>query len=109
MLQSHLRFLGGAGTHGRGPRSRLLDDGGALLGGPQQQLHLCLPGGAGTTGAGLAAGCPTMAVPFFGDQAFWGEMCRRSGVGPAPVPVERLTVEALLEGLGFLARPEVRP
>ena len=62
----------------------------------------------GTTGAGLAAGCPTMAVPFFGDQAFWGEMCRRSGVGPAPVPVERLSVEALLEGLAFLARPEVR-
>ena len=62
---------------------------------------------AGTTGAGLAAGCPTMAVPFFGDQAFWGEMCRRSGVGPAPVPVERLSVEALLEGLAFLARPEV--
>ena len=48
-----------------------------------------------------------MAVPFFGDQAFWGEMCRRSGVGPAPVPVERLSVEALLKGLAFLARPEV--
>jgi hypothetical protein len=62
---------------------------------------------AGTTGAGLAAGCPTMTVPFFGDQAFWGEMCRRSGVGPAPVAVERLTVERLAEGLDFLMRPEV--
>ncbi len=64
---------------------------------------------AGTTGAGLAAGCPTMVVPFFGDQAFWGEMCRRSGVGPAPVAVEKLKVEHLTEGLRFLMQPEVRP
>ncbi|EIE23064.1 UDP-Glycosyltransferase/glycogen phosphorylase, partial [Coccomyxa subellipsoidea C-169] len=63
-------------------------------------------GGAGTTGAGLAAGCPTMVVPFFGDQAFWGEMCRRSGVGPAPVAVEKLKVEHLTEGLRFLMQPE---
>ncbi|BDA49996.1 Sterol 3-beta-glucosyltransferase [Coccomyxa sp. Obi] len=65
-------------------------------------------GGAGTTGAGLAAGCPTMAIPFFGDQAFWGEMCRRSGVGPAPIAVEKLTSELLKEGLQFLMRPEVK-
>ncbi|CAL8465481.1 g5017 [Coccomyxa elongata] len=65
-------------------------------------------GGAGTTGAGLAAGCPTMAIPFFGDQAFWGEMCRRSGVGPAPIAVEKLTPELLKEGLQFLMRPEVK-
>ena len=31
-------------------------------------------GGAGTTAIGLAKGCPTVVVPFFGDQAFWG-MC----------------------------------
>lgn len=28
-------------------------------------------GGAGTTAAGLRAGCPTCIVPFFGDQFFW--------------------------------------
>ncbi|MEZ0372819.1 MAG: glycosyltransferase, partial [Candidatus Sericytochromatia bacterium] len=28
-------------------------------------------GGAGTTHAGLAAGVPGLAIPFFGDQAFW--------------------------------------
>ena len=50
---------------------------------------------------------PTMAVPFFGDQAFWGEMCRRSGVGPAPVAVENLSVEVLVEALEHLMQPEV--
>jgi hypothetical protein len=50
-----------------------------------------------------------MAVPFFGDQAFWGEMCRRSGVGPAPIAVEELTVQALAEGLAHLMSPEVSP
>ena len=29
-------------------------------------------GGAGTTAIGLAKGRPTVVVPFFGDQAFWG-------------------------------------
>lgn len=29
-------------------------------------------GGAGTTVAGIASGCPTVIVPFFGDQPFWG-------------------------------------
>jgi sterol 3beta-glucosyltransferase len=30
-------------------------------------------GGAGTTAAGLRAGCPTIIHPFFGDQFFWAE------------------------------------
>ncbi|CAN1131264.1 Sterol 3-beta-glucosyltransferase UGT80A2 [Linum perenne] len=30
-------------------------------------------GGAGTTAAGLKAGCPTTIVPFVGDQPFWGD------------------------------------
>ena len=29
-------------------------------------------GGAGTTAAGIATGRPTVIVPFFGDQPFWG-------------------------------------
>ena len=29
-------------------------------------------GGAGTTAAGIALGRPTVIVPFFGDQPFWG-------------------------------------
>lgn len=30
-------------------------------------------GGAGTTAIGLAKGRPTVVVPFFGDQGFWGQ------------------------------------
>jgi UDP:flavonoid glycosyltransferase YjiC (YdhE family) len=30
-------------------------------------------GGAGTTAIGLAKGRPTVVVPFFGDQGFWGK------------------------------------
>ena len=49
-----------------------------------------------------------MTVPFFGDQAFWGEMCRRAGVGPPPVAIEHLTEQRLLEGLKMLMDPLVR-
>lgn len=31
-------------------------------------------GGAGTTAIGVALGKPTVVVPFFGDQPFWGAM-----------------------------------
>ena len=31
-------------------------------------------GGAGTTAIGLKKGCPTVVVPFFGDQPFWGRL-----------------------------------
>jgi UDP:flavonoid glycosyltransferase YjiC (YdhE family) len=30
-------------------------------------------GGAGTTAIGLAKGRPTVVIPFFGDQGFWGQ------------------------------------
>lgn len=65
-------------------------------------------GGAGTTAAGLKAGCPTMVVPFFGDQPFWGGMCARMGVGAEPVGFKKLTAEKLAEGIKTLIQPEVR-
>ncbi|MCC6905942.1 MAG: glycosyltransferase family 1 protein [Anaerolineae bacterium] len=52
-------------------------------------------GGAGTTGTGLAAGVPAVVVPFFGDQAFWGERLRGAGVSPPAIPHHRLNVESL--------------
>ena len=52
-------------------------------------------GGAGTTAAGLRAGVPTVICPFFGDQPFWGRRVAKLGVGPAPIPQRRLTVDAL--------------
>uniref|UniRef100_A0A0D9V882 Erythromycin biosynthesis protein CIII-like C-terminal domain-containing protein n=1 Tax=Leersia perrieri TaxID=77586 RepID=A0A0D9V882_9ORYZ len=65
-------------------------------------------GGAGTTAAGLVAGCPTTVVPFFGDQFFWGERIHAQGVGPAPIPIAELTVEALSNAIGFMLDPEVK-
>ena len=52
-------------------------------------------GGAGTTAAGLRAGCPTVICPFFGDQPFWGQRIYELGVGSQPIPQKKLTVEKL--------------
>lgn len=52
-------------------------------------------GGAGTTAAGLAAGKPTIIVPFFGDQEFWGRMVHEYGAGPPSIPFQSLTAEKL--------------
>jgi sterol 3beta-glucosyltransferase len=38
-------------------------------------------GGAGTTGASLRAGLPTIIKPFFGDQFFWSTRVQKLGVG----------------------------
>jgi len=56
-------------------------------------------GGAGTTGAGLRAGKPTVVCPFFGDQPFWGRRVFDLGVGPEPVPQKRLSVDSLAEAI----------
>jgi UDP:flavonoid glycosyltransferase YjiC (YdhE family) len=56
-------------------------------------------GGAGTTGAGLRAGKPTVVCPFVGDQTFWGRRVAALGVGPQPIPQWRLTAERLAEAI----------
>lgn len=56
-------------------------------------------GGAGTTAAGLRAGVPSVVVPFFGDQPFWGQRVAALGVGPAPIPRRKLTVERLVQAV----------
>jgi hypothetical protein len=56
-------------------------------------------GGAGTTAAGLAHGRPTIIVPFFGDQQFWGDIVARAGAGPAPIPYKRLNVQNLSDAI----------
>ena len=52
-------------------------------------------GGAGTTGAGLRAGVPSIVIPFLIDQPFWGQRVYDLGVGPAPIPRSKLTVDRL--------------
>ncbi|MBL8045001.1 MAG: glycosyltransferase family 1 protein [Anaerolineales bacterium] len=56
-------------------------------------------GGAGTTAAGLRAGVPSIIIPFFADQPFWGARVADLGVGPAPIPRPQLTAERLAQAL----------
>lgn len=62
-------------------------------------------GGAGTTAAGIKAGKPTLVVPFFGDQPFWGAMVARAGAGPEPIPYKELTAERLAAAIQFCILP----
>ena len=57
-------------------------------------------GGVGTTAAGLAAGIPSIIIPFFADQPFWGRRVYELGVGPKPIARRRLTVDNLTEAIG---------
>ncbi|KAF2876071.1 hypothetical protein BDV95DRAFT_625490 [Massariosphaeria phaeospora] len=63
-------------------------------------------GGAGTTAAGITAGRPTLIVPFFGDQPFWGAMVARAGAGPDPIPHKQLTAANLADAITFCLKPE---
>lgn len=62
-------------------------------------------GGAGTTACGLRFGKPTVIVPFFGDQPFWGNMIAVSGAGPAPIHHRSLTVDRLASAIQYCFEP----
>ncbi|PWW72120.1 Glycosyltransferase Family 1 protein [Tuber magnatum] len=53
-------------------------------------------GGAGTTGASLRAGIPTIVKPFFGDQFFFGNRVEDLGVG---ICVKKLNTSAFSKAL----------
>lgn len=59
-------------------------------------------GGVGTTAAGLRAGRPTLVVPFFGDQVYWGHRVFELGAGPRPLPKQKLTAARLAERISEL-------
>lgn len=52
-------------------------------------------GGMGTTATGMRSGVPSVLVPFFADQPFWGYYVERLGVGPTPILRIKLTAENL--------------
>lgn len=52
-------------------------------------------GGAGTTGAGVRAGVPTVITPIYADQPLWGRRIAELGLGPRPIPFTRLTADRL--------------
>ncbi|MEU7015237.1 glycosyltransferase [Streptomyces sp. NPDC046385] len=55
--------------------------------------------GAGTTGAVLRAGVPSVPVPVQFDAAFWAARLTALGTAPGVVPLRRLTSEALAVAL----------
>ncbi len=63
-------------------------------------------GGAGTTSAGLRVGVPSIVIPFFGDQPFWGKRIEELGVGPKPIPRSRLTVDRLVKAIQIVLTDE---
>ena len=60
-------------------------------------------GGAGTTGASLRAGLPTVIKPFFGDQFFFATRAEDLGVG---VYLKKITVNALGKALWLATHDE---
>ena len=52
-------------------------------------------GGAGTTGAAVRAGIPSVIIPFFFDQGFWADRLEKLGVGPPLLPKKALTAHSM--------------
>jgi UDP:flavonoid glycosyltransferase YjiC (YdhE family) len=65
-------------------------------------------GGAGTTGASLRAGIPTVICPFFGDQPFWGRRVYELGVGPRVLDRKTLTAGRLAAAIAATDDPGMR-
>lgn len=76
----------------------------ALFGKVRAAVH---HGGAGTTGAAVRAGVPSVVVPHFADQFYWGRRLQALGVAARPVPqffasareLSRRIQESLLPGM----------
>ena len=63
-------------------------------------------GGAGTTACGLLNARPTVVVPFFGDQPFWGQMIANAKAGPPPIPHKEINENNLADALKFCLTAE---
>ena len=56
-------------------------------------------GGAGTTHAAARAGTPSVIIPFFADQPWWGNLLFSKGLSPKPIPVNKVTAAKLTKAL----------
>lgn len=65
-------------------------------------------GGAGTTHTAAASGVPSMAVPYFADQPFWGRRIVASGIGAAALPRLKLNAAGLSERIEVFGRDEIK-
>lgn len=64
-------------------------------------------GGAGTTGAAVRAGIPSVVVPFFGDQPFWAHCLHQRGVAPPALERKWLTPATLASALKAIEEPRM--
>ena len=74
----------------------------------QQVSAVIHHGGAGTTACGLLNARPTVVIPFFGDQPFWGQMIANAKAGPLPIPYRELTGTKLAEAVQFCLTAEAK-
>jgi len=66
-------------------------------------------GGAGTVAAALRAGIPSIVLPFFFDQGFWGRWLAWQGLGPPPLPFRSLNAKAVAGALDKATQcPEIQ-
>lgn len=65
-------------------------------------------GGAGTTSAAVRAGVPSVVVPHFADQFYWGRRLRSLGVAARPVPRALLSARGLARRLEEALTADVR-
>lgn len=66
-------------------------------------------GGAGTFSSGLRWGCPTLVLPFGGDQPFWGQRIYDLGCGPKPIARNKITLYKLTKAfLDLTENPDYR-
>jgi UDP:flavonoid glycosyltransferase YjiC (YdhE family) len=61
-------------------------------------------GGAGTTGAALRAGVPSLVVAHMGDQPYWGRRIHELGAGAAPIRRHALSAARLAESIRVMTR-----
>ena len=69
------------------------------VGGGEQAAAAVHHGGAGTTAAAVLAGIPSVVVPFFADQFFWGRRVTELGVGATTPARDRITADVLTDAL----------
>ncbi len=65
-------------------------------------------GGSGTTAVGFCAGVPMVIVPFGFDQYYWGDRLHVLGIGAAPIPFQKLTVETLAHAIDAICQPTIQ-
>jgi sterol 3beta-glucosyltransferase len=66
-------------------------------------------GGAGTTGAVVRAGVPSIAIPWRGDHPFFAESAYDIGAGPPPIPKRWLSAGRLAAAIeAAVLEPRIR-